>query len=344
MMKPFRKILAIRLSALGDICMTLPVLDSVARAFPNVQFTLLTSKAGAIVAGTVLQRSNLTVKAINKSDYNGITGLNRLYRELKALQVDAVADLHDVLRTQWVDLRFRLAGKPVKRIKKGRAEKKSLTRGTVKKQLLTSMERYRQVFAALGMEFSIDYDGASHAAALRDKPCAVAADTPSVGIAPFAQHRGKVYPEALMRKTMSLLVEKLPEVRIFLFGGPDEKSALDTWVAEHPKNIVNLAGQQTIEDDLRCMANLKLMVSMDSANMHLASLVGLRCLSIWGATHRYAGFLGYKQREDDCIEQPLSCRPCSIYGNKPCKFGDYRCLTQSEPETVTQRIIEMLTS
>ena len=342
-MKTFRKVLAIRLSALGDICMTLPVLDSVSRAYPDVQFTLLTSKAGAIVMETILHRPNLSVKVINKRDYNGISGLNRLYKELKALEVDAVADLHDVLRTQWVDLRFWLSGMPVKRIQKGRSEKKALTSGSIHRQLKTSIERYRQVFAELGLDFTIDYDGAAHAALLREKTCAVQPDTLSVGIAPFAQHQGKVYPETLMRQTLSQLVEMLPEVRIYLFGGPDEQAELDKWAADLPDNCVNLAGRQTIEDDLCCMANLKLMVSMDSANMHLASLVGLRCLSIWGATHRYAGFMGYHQSEDDCIELALPCRPCSIYGNKPCKYGDYRCLTRIEPKIVAQRIKEILT-
>ena len=77
-MKPIRRLLVIRLSALGDICMTLPVIDSACRAYPNVEFTLLTSKVGAIVLNTVLHLPNLKVRSINKRDYNGIFGLNRL--------------------------------------------------------------------------------------------------------------------------------------------------------------------------------------------------------------------------------------------------------------------------
>lgn len=322
--------------------MTLPVLDSVCRTYPEVDVTLLTTKVGAIVANAVLHQPNLSVKVIVKRDYKGISGLNRLYNELKALQVDAVADLHDVLRTKWVDLRFWLSGKPVKRIQKGRTEKKALTNGGDHHQLKTSIERYREVFVRLGMEFTVDYDGKAHGAVLAQKVCAVPRGIMSVGIAPFAQHQGKVYPEQLMREAIRLLVTKLPQVKIYLFGGPDEKAILDTWTADFPENITNLAGKQTIEDDLYCMANLKLMVSMDSANMHLASLVGLRCLSIWGATHSHAGFLGYHQREEDCIELPLPCRPCSIYGNKPCKFGDFRCLSGISHETVASRIADIL--
>ena len=202
-----------RLSALGDICMTLPVLDSVSRAYPDVHFTLLTTKVGAIVMQTLLHRTNLDVKVIKKGDYKGISGLNRLYRELKELKFDAVADLHDVLRTQWVDLRFWLSGTPVRRIQKGRNDKKALTKGTIHRQLKTSIERYRQVFADLGMDFEIDYQGATHAALLREKPCAVPNDSLSIGIAPFAQHQGKVYPVPLMRQMISLLIQEMQECR-----------------------------------------------------------------------------------------------------------------------------------
>ena len=332
-MTPPKRVLAIRLSALGDICMTLPVIDSVCRAYPDVQITLLTSRAGVAVAKTVLQLPNLSLLSFNKDDYKGIGGLNRLYRELSALGFDAVADLHDVLRTQWLDLRFRIAGKPVARIDKGRKEKSALTSHRQFVQLTSGIERYRLVFVKLGLDCKVDYDGRAHAQLLLDQPCAVKASKwNAIGIAPFAQHRGKVYPEDLTRKVIAELVKQRPDIKIYLFGGPEEQAQLDTWVIAHPQNVVNRAGRQSLTDDLRCMANLSLMISMDSANMHLASLVGLRCLSIWGATHRYAGFLGYGQSEDDCIEiTSYPCRPCSIYGNKACQYNDYHCLTDIMP-------------
>lgn len=332
-MKPIRRLLVIRLSALGDICMTLPVIDSACRAYPNIEFTLLTSKVGAIVAASVISQPNLKVRSINKRDYNGLSGLNRLYAELKALQFDAVADLHDVLRTKWVDLRFRLANKPVAVIDKGRSEKKALVAHAIERQLKTGIERYREVFEALGMRFDVDYP-TSFPKMPETKP--------SIGIAPFAQHQGKIYPAPLMREVIDQLVAARPDLRICLFGSKEEKSVLDVWASSHPEQIVNLAGAQGIDADLQLMKELRLMVSMDSANMHLASLVGLRTISIWGATHRNAGFLGYGQNEEDCIELPLSCRPCSIYGNKPCSQGDYPCLKGIKPETVVQKILACL--
>jgi len=344
-MTPLHKLLIIRLSALGDICMTLPVIDSACRAYPNVEFTLLTSKVGAIVANSVLECPNFKVFSINKRDYNGISGLNRLYDELKALDFDAVADLHDVLRTKWIDLRFKMAGKRVETIHKGRSEKKALVAHAISRQLTTSFERYREVFSRLGMSFALDYDSLSvRNRLIADNEASTAANRHAIGIAPFAQHQGKIYPVSRMREVIDQLLLRDHTLKIYLFGGRDEQSVLDVWASDHPDRVVNLAGYQSIDADLARMAQLRLLVSMDSANMHLASLVGLRCLSIWGATHRYAGFLGYGQQESDCIELPLSCRPCSVYGNKPCHQGDYPCLNGLRPEMVAQRILAALHS
>lgn len=344
-MNTIHRLLVIRLSALGDICMTLPVIDSACRAYPNVEFTLLTTKVGSIVANSVIHRPNFKTRSINKRDYNGISGLNRLYSELKSLGFDAVADLHDVLRTKWVDLRFRLAGKPVVKIDKGRSEKKALVAHAIDRQLRTSVERYHDVFRALGMNFELDYhpqEVPSETVQAGAMSNAEATKSLGIGIAPFAQHQGKVYPAPMMREAIDRVLQQRPDAHIYLFGSREEQSILDVWASAHPEQITNLAGRQSIDADLKVMRQLRLMVSMDSANMHLASLVGLRCLSIWGATHRHAGFLGFGQSDDDCIELPMECRPCSIYGNKPCTQGNYPCLTGITPESVAQRILQAI--
>lgn len=337
-----KHILVTRLSALGDICMTLPVLDSVCRKYPDLRLTLVTSGAGATIAKTVLaDLPNFAVKGINAHrDYAGIGGLNRLYNELRVLDCDAMADLHDVLRTKWLRLRFALSGRTTAHIDKGRAEKKALVAHSHHKALKNSIDRYAEVFARLGLPVEVRYDGAAHGAALRPQvgPSLDAARPLAIGIAPFAQHQGKVYPPQQMQKVIEILTLRMPNMRIYLLGGPNEQETLQTWAAPYPQVSV-LAGKQSLADDLRSMAQMRLLVSMDSANMHMASLVGLRCVSIWGATHPNAGFLGYGQRLDDVISLPLECRPCSVYGNKSCRFGHWNCLTQLSPQAVADAIL-----
>ena len=88
----------------------------------------------------------------------------------------------------------------------------------------------------------------------------------------------------------------------------------------------NLAGSLSLGEELKIIAQLDLMVSMDSANMHLASLVETPVISIWGATHSYAGFYGWNQPLENAVQAELSCRPCSVYGNKNCHRGDFACM------------------
>jgi ADP-heptose:LPS heptosyltransferase len=78
---------------------------------------------------------------------------------------------------------------------------------------------------------------------------------------------------------------------------------------------------------------------MDSANMHLASLVNTPVISIWGATHPYVGFYGYNQHPDNAIQLDLKCRPCSVFGKKTCMYGTYDCLYQIKPEKIVEKIM-----
>ena len=82
------------------------------------------------------------------------------------------------------------------------------------------------------------------------------------------------------------------------------------------------------------------MLTMESANMHLASLVDLQAITVWGPTSPACGYLGYNQMEEDDIHLDMPCRPCSITGDKPCKFGDFRCLKDIPPERIAKHVID----
>ena len=143
---------------------------------------------------------------------------------------------------------------------------------------------------------------------------------------------------ALVGERLSIITSKAQTTRHRIMGIINEPDA--QIVFSDTPGV--LKPNYKLQEEMAVMKKMSLMVTMDSANMHLASLVGLRCISIWGATHRYAGFLGYNQSEEDCVELPLSCRPCSIYGNKPCKQGDYQCLNGIRPALLANNILNAL--
>lgn len=148
-----------RFSALGDVAMTIPVVYSLCRAYPDVHFVMATQPAAATLF--IEQPSNLTVKGVDvKTAYRGFAGLWRLAGELdKESHFDAFADLHGVLRTDVLRLYFRLRGIAVGKIDKGRREKRQLTQPKNKQlvPLASSHERYRRVFAALGFDFPMTF-------------------------------------------------------------------------------------------------------------------------------------------------------------------------------------------
>ena len=337
MMETHRKqLLVIRFSALGDVAMLAPLLRQVAESYPDWDFTMLSRQQCAPLFSDM--PSNVRFFGADlKGQHHRLWGLDSLLKEIDYRQFDAVADMHDVLRSQYIRTRLFLAGKRCAHVFKARVQRWLLVRHNYrhKQPLVPMIERYRAVFTELG--FLTD----ARPAAAYDKTAET--KRTDIGIAPFAAHRGKIYPIEKMKhiveelgKTMSARGEK-----VLLFGGGEkELTILREWEKQY-EGVVSMAGKYKIDKEIDIMRGLRLMVTMDSANMHLASLAGTRVLSIWGATHPWAGFLGYGQKESDCIQLDLPCRPCSIYGNRFCKYRDYHCLDIA-PEQIIERVKKAL--
>ena len=218
--------------------------------------------------------------------------------------------------------------------------------GKVLRQLPTPFEGYADVLARLGYPVKVEFDsifppdgGDMSLIAQRVEPKGEGERW--YGIAPFAAHRGKVYDPERMERVVELLLERDPRCRVFLFGGgQEERQTLDAWERRHDRCVCASTLLSGLYQELVLMSHLDTMVSMDSANMHLASLTGTRVVSVWGATHPLAGFTGWNQKPSDAVQLDLPCRPCSIYGNKPCLRGDYACLTGIAPEAIADKVME----
>ena len=340
------RVLITRFSAIGDVAMTIPVVYSVARSNPEVKFVMVTRPSMATMF--LNPPDNLTVRGIDLSSpvYKGLTGLHRLYRELRReYDFDAVADLHDVLRTMALDAMAWLNRIPVSRINKERSRKRALTRrhNKIMLPLISQRARYREVFHRLGLAVeerfrSLFGDGKGNPADFASITAPKTGTDKWVGIAPFAKHKGKIYPPGLMEKVVAALAAK-GDVKIFLFGGGDhEREIFAGWAARYP-GVISLADKHHgFPVELSLLSHLDVMVSMDSANMHLASLVGVPVISVWGATHPYCGFKGWKQQDTDTVQLTMTCRPCSVFGDKPCFRGDYHCLNGISPQSIVDKI------
>ena len=339
----YRNVLVMRLSALGDVAMTIPVLYPVCRANPGTRFVMLTKKWPASMFHD--RPDNLMVVGIETKDYKGLWGMMRLAREMRRQYgIDAVADLHSVLRTWLIDMSMKLRGIPVARLDKERARRKALVKHESSEPVTPTIERYRHVFQGLGLETPADFTRLFDGKPVPVSPLVLEKEPGMyrVAISPFSAHDGKVYPLELMEKVVEQLSLR-GNYQIFLMGGgKDEKIALRKIVRKYHNAISMAEVKHGFLDEYALLSKCDLMVTMDSANMHLASLMGLQALTIWGATAPACGFLGYGQDAATDIQLDLPCRPCSIYGERECRYGDYRCLSGISPDTIVKRIIEMV--
>ena len=342
-------ILVIRFSAMGDVAMVVPVVWSLARQYPDVRITVL-SRAFARPLFEDLAPNVGFMVADLKREYHGIKGLNALYRRLAAKQFTAVADLHNVLRSEYLRLRFNIGRYRVAHINKHRKGRRLITSASNKQltQQPTSFENYVEVFRQLGYPITIDFKSIFPAEGgnlnLLPAPMNVKNTHDQwIGIAPFAAHEGKVYPPRLMHQVIEQLLGKYPNARIFLFGrGEQEDKYFTEWCAQHPQCVYTGQHVDSLHQELILMSHLNVMISMDSGNMHLASLTGIPVVSVWGATHPYAGFMGWGQTQDNAVQIPLDCRPCSIFGQKKCLLGDYACMNRIAPDAIVEKTIVYL--
>ena len=325
---------------MGDVAMTVPVIKNILQQNPQVKITVV-SNAFFQPLFQHINRCHFH-PAYLRAQHKGAAGIYQLYKELNAANTfTAIADLHNVLRSSLLKIFFSLSGCTIATIDKGRKEKKALTRKENKifSPLTSTHERYAEVFRKIGLTAALKNEGAI--AGKQPVPSAIqnvfAAGKRIIGIAPFAQYEEKMYPLEKMKAVVQQLAAE--NNTILLFGGDKrETDILQQW-ADGIAGVNNVAGKFSFAEELAIISNIHLMVSMDSANMHLASLFGVPVVSVWGATHWYAGFNGWAQQEKNMMQADLYCRPCSVFGNKPCYRGDHACMQMITPKMIVEKIL-----
>ena len=299
---------------MGDVAMTVPVLRALTKEYPDLKITVLTK---AFFKPFFKDIKNVEVFEANvKGQHKGFLGLYKLSKALKSLHFDAVADLHNVLRSNI--LKFFLTGKKVVQIDKGRAEKKALTTGKLFKPLKTTHQRYADVFEKLGYSLDLSKPIFLEKAILTSKLKGFISNSEdkTIGIAPFAAYKSKMYP---LDKMEQVIAKLSMDYNILLFGGGEKEIKILNAFDNKYSNVHSVAGKLNFEEELALISNLDIMLSMDSGNGHLAAMLGVKVITIWGVTHPYAGFSPFNQPKDytlvaDREQYPLV--PTSIYGNK----------------------------
>jgi ADP-heptose:LPS heptosyltransferase len=317
--KPVKHIAVIRLSAMGDVAMTVPVLRELVKQYPDIKVTMVSKAFFKPFFDDIPNVYFFAADTVGR--HKGIVGILRLFWDLRKLGIDAVADLHDVLRSKIIRRHFAFIGNKTAHTDKARAEKRALTRPENKifKPLKPITQRHAAVFEQLGFPIDLSHPQFPPKKEMDAEVLTLAGsrDGAWIGIAPFAQHQSKVYPQDLMQQVIDQLAAK-HQNKIFLFGaGLGETAILQAFATNHT-NVVCVAGKVTFAQELQLISNLDVMLSMDSGNAHIAAMYGVKTVTLWGATHPYLGFAPFRQPIENAItadREKYPQLPTSVYGN-----------------------------
>lgn len=323
--------------------MTIPVLRALVQQYPELRVTVISRPFFKPFFDTIPQIHFVAFDP--KTTHKGLLGIGRLYRQLSCLSIDAFGDLHNVLRSKIIRTLFALSGKKTAALDKGRAEKKALTRLQNKQFFpLTSMvDRQAQVLEKLGFPVDLSKPTFPPKSELQEIESLIGTKSkPWIGLAPFAQYEGKVYPLDLMKKLIDQL-DQSGKYELFLLGGGAKEIAELKQLSGQTNYTKVVAGQLSLAKELALMSQFDVLVSMDSANGHMGALLGIPVITLWGATHPYAGFTPFNQPEPNSIcadRNEFPGLPTSVYGNKIVP-GYADAMRTILPETILAKIKEI---
>lgn len=329
---------------MGDVAMTVPVLQVLCQNYPELKVTVVSRNFFKPLFDTLPQVDFYEADVYGR--HKGGIGLWRLANELLALDINAVADVHNVIRSNVITAFLWLKGIPSQKIDKGRKEKAQLTQAGGKEiaPLKSTHERYADVFRKMGFEIDLSswMPPTKPQIPASCKEFFKSSDTKKVGVAPFAAFSSKAYS----LENMGAVLEQMAslEYEVFLFGGGKKETEQLEVLAASFKHVHNLAGRLKFQEELACIAHLDAMVSMDSGNGHLATIYGVPVITLWGVTHPFAGFVPFQQPMENQLmanRNAFPLIPTSIYGNKFPK-GYERAIDSISPKAVVKRLREIL--
>tara|TARA_B100001758_G_scaffold168827_1_gene145967 strand:+ start:162 stop:1193 length:1032 start_codon:yes stop_codon:yes gene_type:complete len=337
------KTLILRFSSMGDVAMTTPVIRCLEKKYPENKFIYVTRPK---FKPLFEEFKNVEIFELDlKKRHKGFFGLFRLFSDLKNLNPKRIADLHSVLRTNILSFLFKILLKKVSVIDKKRKERKALTRNQNKifKPLTPVHFLYQEVFNKLGFSIDLTKDHVFPPSKVFNFKTYSYDIEPGklVGIAPFARYTTKMYPLDLMQKIVSYVQEKHT---VFLYGfGKIEMETISRW-SNVFKNVYSSNDLGGFENEIALISNLDLMISMDSANGHIASIYNVPVITLWGLTHPYTGFATFRSdlKNQFCVDrEKFPLVPNSIYGNKIIK-GYENAMRTITVEEVLGRVNEIL--
>jgi heptosyltransferase-2 len=343
-MKPIEKILIIRLSSLGDIVLTTPVIKSLKRKFPDSDIFFLTKNEYHD-----LLKNDPHIFSLIEFDpfekHKGVSGFFRLVRELKGYNFDLMIDLHANLRSFLIRHLLK-ANIKIKYNKRWLARLLLVHLKFIKVKPIYTIDSYLEALKKIDVNSSdknpiiyLDQEGENFMKDfLMEKK--IEKDDIVVGIHPGAKWKTKRWTEEKFARVCQILNKK-SQIKIILFGDRKDQDVIEriNSLSENQRvfKAVNLPLNKFISLIKRCDC----FVTNDSGPMHIASALGVPVVAIFGPTHPKLGFAPIGS-ENIILTADVKCSPCSLHGGKRCHKKSRFCMDLIEPEMVADAVERLL--
>ncbi|MFA5405030.1 MAG: glycosyltransferase family 9 protein [Ignavibacteria bacterium] len=342
----FQNILIIQTAFAGDVILTLPILEAIKEKFADtkISFLCIPNTASILLNNPFIDEVIIYDK---KGSQKGILQFRKFLNIIKSKNFDLIISPHRSLRSTMISY-FSKVKDTISFDTSAFSSKYKTT--VVYKKNVHEIVRNFSLLAPLGIVrneiippklFTLERD-----IYVVDKLLSefkIGEDEKFVTIAPGSVWFTKAYPEIKFAKMISLLNEF--NVKIVLVGGEDDIGlcAMIKVLCRNSK-VCNAAGKLTYLQSADLIRRSKVLVTNDSAPLHLANAVDTKVIAVFGATIPEFGFYPYGKNDYIFQVNGLKCRPCGIHGGNRCPIKTFECMNKIDETDIALEVMKSVTS
>ncbi|MBS1518486.1 MAG: glycosyltransferase family 9 protein [Bacteroidetes bacterium] len=318
-MSEIKKILVVRLSSLGDIILSFPLLNILKKKFPKSEIHFLTGKK----FHEIVRLNKNADKVIELNDEIRITR-----NEIGKNNYDLILDIHKNFRSIYLTA---FNGREVRRYQKGNLKKFLLVKFRISlfDEIIPVYKKYLLTLKDILNEEETEFTAGGLQPDGNDK-----FNFKYTVIAPSSRHFTKTYPA---EKFTEFILSRPDEV--FILTGSSEETDMKICgsIAVKCKNTFNLCGKLSLKELAEVVNGSEYVISNDSAVLHLSEALKKKTIGIFGSTVREFGFFPQLSSSEVLEVKGLKCRPCSHIGRPECPEGHFRCMMETDLKELRYR-------
>jgi lipopolysaccharide heptosyltransferase II len=317
------KLLIVRLSSLGDILLTTPLIRTIKQNYPDIEIDFVVRKEYKDLIQLSPHLRNILIYNNNKDE------LKSLKNTICENNYDLIIDLQNNLRS-W--LLLRCYGSSIIGFKKNNINKFLLVHFKINK--LKNAKQIPVRYASTIENFRLDDKGLQLITDKAQNPVLNGIEN-LVGICPGSKHFTKMWPEEYFIQLGKLLNEN--GFNIVLFGGKDDIKVCER-ISSKLASAINLCNDNNILQTAADMKCCTVILCNDSGLMHTATAVNIPVIAFFGSTVKEFGFTPYNSKNLILENNSLSCRPCTHIGRDSCPKKHFKCMEEITPQLAFEKL------